>query len=300
MRFENGEIKSITIRWDNVTFPLRAGTPVDEYGKRANDETAVGLVICTVSKRPDYPSPTTPGKIYVLVGGDVDLEEVKAESGVQIGTKAMNAMCGIRFHRADGTAHKYTYTLPKAESNKLGGIMVGTGLKAEGSAGKIGLAVATASSLGGVKAVEKTEDMTQPIGVDEDGMLFTIPGKGMENLFTGVVDQGGFDSDGLDAETSSYKVRSHNYIAVEAGKKYGIFTMAGSDASTVKVAVYYYDSNDYETAKLSATGFAVGENIVVTVPEGATYIRLTWQRGSGNVSISPSNISNVYIFELED
>lgn len=154
MKIENADVKAITIRWDNVVYPLKAGTPVDEYGNISNGKGAVGLVIRTIEKRPDYPSPTTPGTLYVLVGGDVDKEEVEKEAGVEIGVTAMDAMCGIRFHRADGTAHKYTYSLPKATNNKLGGIMVGEGLKAIGSSGKIGVAAATATTLGGVKTAE--------------------------------------------------------------------------------------------------------------------------------------------------
>lgn len=40
------------------------------------------------------------------------------------------------------------------------------------------LPVATDETLGGVMPVTKTEDMTQPVGVDENGGLFTIPGGG--------------------------------------------------------------------------------------------------------------------------
>ena len=40
------------------------------------------------------------------------------------------------------------------------------------------LPIATADTLGGVKPVAKTEDMTQEVGVDEAGALFTMPGSG--------------------------------------------------------------------------------------------------------------------------
>ena len=42
------------------------------------------------------------------------------------------------------------------------------------------LPVASASALGGVKPVAKTSDMTQDVGVSEDGELFTIPSSGTE------------------------------------------------------------------------------------------------------------------------
>ena len=40
------------------------------------------------------------------------------------------------------------------------------------------LPVATSSKLGGVKPVSKTSDMTQSVGVDDNGALFTAPGSG--------------------------------------------------------------------------------------------------------------------------
>ncbi|MBP3389439.1 MAG: hypothetical protein J6K98_06140 [Clostridia bacterium] len=40
------------------------------------------------------------------------------------------------------------------------------------------LPIATADTLGGVKPVAKTEDMTQEVGVDKTGALFTMPGSG--------------------------------------------------------------------------------------------------------------------------
>jgi hypothetical protein len=44
--------------------------------------------------------------------------------------------------------------------------------------------VATPDVLGGVKPVEKTEAMTQEIGVDEDGKLFTVPSSGVGGMST--------------------------------------------------------------------------------------------------------------------
>ena len=38
------------------------------------------------------------------------------------------------------------------------------------------LPAASETALGGVKASAKTEDMTQPVGIGEDGFLFTVPG----------------------------------------------------------------------------------------------------------------------------
>jgi hypothetical protein len=51
------------------------------------------------------------------------------------------------------------------------------------------LPVATPNRLGGVKPVAKTEDMTEPVGVDENGGLWATPGGAIQPLtFTGTVE----------------------------------------------------------------------------------------------------------------
>lgn len=52
------------------------------------------------------------------------------------------------------------------------------------------LSIANATTLGGVQPVAATEDMTQPVGVDADGLLFTAPGGGEERKWSllGTVD----------------------------------------------------------------------------------------------------------------
>ena len=50
--------------------------------------------------------------------------------------------------------------------------------KIGGNGSSYALPVATDTTLGGVKPVTKTDDMTQAVGVDEDGGLWTAPGSG--------------------------------------------------------------------------------------------------------------------------
>lgn len=47
-----------------------------------------------------------------------------------------------------------------------------------GTGGSYTLPVATSSTLGGVKPTQKTDDMTQDVGVDSAGKLYTSPGSG--------------------------------------------------------------------------------------------------------------------------
>lgn len=93
----NGLFKSIAIDWANVTLPLNAGTPVSLAGAVSNDGDAVGLVPQTYKEVPLMP------EIYVLVGGDVDLNEIEDTFGDELESAAIKAMDGIRFYGADGT-----------------------------------------------------------------------------------------------------------------------------------------------------------------------------------------------------
>ena len=44
------------------------------------------------------------------------------------------------------------------------------------------LPVANSTTLGGVKPVSKTSEMSQDVGVDENGKLYTVPGNGNDGL----------------------------------------------------------------------------------------------------------------------
>lgn len=70
-----------------------AGSPIDENGNIANDETAIGLLMETVSDaNPD-------GKI--IVAGDVDALGAKNASGIELSDAAKNALSGITWREPD-------------------------------------------------------------------------------------------------------------------------------------------------------------------------------------------------------
>lgn len=88
-----------------------------------------------------------------------------------------------------------TYTLPIGGS-ELGGVKNGGNvtinidgtMTAPGpSQNSYTLPVATADTLGGVKPASVTEDMTQSVGVDADGALWTIPGGGSGDVHTEIL-----------------------------------------------------------------------------------------------------------------
>lgn len=94
---KNGKYLSVKMDWDNITLPLNAGTPVSLDGAIANDDTAIGIVPQTVTVKPIIP------EIYILNGGDVDLDEIEAAFGDELDEAAIAAMDGIRFWGANGT-----------------------------------------------------------------------------------------------------------------------------------------------------------------------------------------------------
>ena len=64
-----------------------------------------------------------------------------------------------------------------ADVNQIGAVVAVEAVDMP-SGGEYALPLATAETLGGVKAEPATEDDTQPVRIGEDGMLFTAPGGG--------------------------------------------------------------------------------------------------------------------------
>ena len=123
IRFNNGDTKGVKAKWENITLPLKAGTPVNIGGNIANDGTAVGLVINTIYTKPVGVF----DGLHVLVSGDVELAEVEAAAGITLTTDAKAAMSAINFHLPDGSVDDSRdqdthYTLPAATTEALGGV----------------------------------------------------------------------------------------------------------------------------------------------------------------------------------
>ncbi len=134
MRINNGVGRSVKIKWDGITLPLKEGTPINIGGNIANNGTAIGLVMGTV-----YVKPIGNGEINILVGGDVDLAEVEKSSGLTLTTEAKSSMSGIKFHLPDGSVDDSadsSYTLPTASASTLGGVKIGTNVSID-EGGKI-------------------------------------------------------------------------------------------------------------------------------------------------------------------
>ena len=96
MKVKNEVYKSVKIDWDNIVFPLKEGSPISPGGIVTNDKRAIGLIPYTYKAKPLME------KIYVLVGGDVLISDVKKDYGEDLSSAAMSNMYGIRFHYDDG------------------------------------------------------------------------------------------------------------------------------------------------------------------------------------------------------
>lgn len=128
MKINNAVVEPVAIKWDNITLPLKEGTPISIGGNIANDGTAMGLVPVTISYRP-----VVSDRISILVSGDVDLAEVEKSFGSALEHSAKAAMSGIRFHKADGTiddSADSTYVLPAATTTELGGVKMAANVAA--------------------------------------------------------------------------------------------------------------------------------------------------------------------------
>jgi hypothetical protein len=145
MKINNAVVEPVAIKWDNITLPLKEGTPISIGGNIANNGTAMGLVPVTV-----YNRPVASDRISILVSGDVDLAEVEKSFGSALEHSAKAAMSGIRFHKKDGTIddsadNDTKYTLPTASPGTLGGIKIGTNLGISSGAAYVKNATKTAT-----------------------------------------------------------------------------------------------------------------------------------------------------------
>ena len=96
MKISNPTYRTIPIRANTITFPLKEGTPMNQHGNIANDETAIGLITQTL----EQPQPS----VDILVAGDVYLDEVEKAYGASLTEDAINALTGIFFYKPDGKA----------------------------------------------------------------------------------------------------------------------------------------------------------------------------------------------------
>lgn len=92
-----------------------------------------------------------------------------------------------------------------------------------------------------------------------------------EQLFDGLMEQGTFNSSGLNTSDTT-RIRTINYINVEENTKYTI-KCKNLSSKTIQYSVSYYDKNDYTTARLSYLSWNTNNPLTFTTPSGCKYIR---------------------------
>ena len=108
----------------------------------------------------------------------------------------------------------------KVKTADNGWVAVGGGATGGSSSGTGGssytLPIANATTLGGVKPVSKTSEMTQAVGIDSEGRLYTKPGTG------------GSGSGGGGGLSSAY------YVGATAPSDTGILWIDSGNSNTLK------------------------------------------------------------------
>ena len=166
MNVTNAVYKAIAIRWNAVTLPLKAGSPISLAGLVANDENAVGLVPQTITQKPLIET------VRVLVAGDVELAEVEASFGEELTTDALSAMSGIRFFGEDGTPvpdylrTDEQYNLPPASTEERGGVKMATPVETVPT-GESADAEANADAINALIAALKVSGIMQGIEITQ-------------------------------------------------------------------------------------------------------------------------------------
>lgn len=116
MNVKNAVYREISPIWDEITLPLKSGTPMSKNGKVANGADAIGIVPQTIDVLPVTPS------INLIVGGSVSLAEVEAACGFALAKEAKESMNGIAFYGEDGTPEPNPVYADNYDSGFLGSL----------------------------------------------------------------------------------------------------------------------------------------------------------------------------------
>ena len=106
MKVRNEAYLELKMKWNTITFPLKAGTPISLGGVVANNERAVGIIPETIKERPLIDT------TRIIIAGYVDKKEVESEFGQELNEKAIESMSGIKFFGEDLTPDPEPISLP--------------------------------------------------------------------------------------------------------------------------------------------------------------------------------------------
>lgn len=113
-----------------------------------------------------------------------------------------------------------------------------------------------------------------------------------KNIFDGVIEQGGFDINGLNFGNNT-RLRSKKFIRVKAGNK--IFVSAETSASkSLKLSLSYYKNASYTEKRTDYENWVSPVGYVFTVPDNVNYARITIAFMDDS-DITPDQISNAIV-----
>ena len=196
---------------------------------------------------------------------------IGAPGGPVAKTSAMTQAVGTD---ADGKLYTKpgagAYELPTASTSQLGGIKTSEAYSSSKHTAKVAvdsggvlyaeaysLPTAGASTLGGVKPVAKTSAMTQDVGVDSSGKLYTKPGEGAYELPTASTTvKGGVMT------SAAYSATTHTLdVAIDSSGKLHAAAPAASNVSRLYAGTsttYYAELNSSKVFAPNGTGFNFG------------------------------------------
>lgn len=93
------------------------------------------------------------------------------------------------------------------------------------------------------------------------------------NLFDEVLENGGFDTNGINGANAA-RIRSKNYISIKENTSYTISVGENNTGKTLQVSMSFYDTNDYVTSRISHISWTtLNKSVTFTTPENCKYMR---------------------------
>lgn len=118
----------------------------------------------------------------------------------------------------------------------------------------------------------------------------------VENLFDGIIENGGLESKGLNADNAK-RVRSKNYTSVSHNQTYTIsIPEYNANKGTVQTGISFYTNNDYSTARISESEWKTVP-YTFTTPQNCNFIRFIVKihASSGDSDVIYTDINKVQI-----
>lgn len=204
----------------------------------ANDSTAGIVKAKTKTTESVEVAVDSTGKLYVPASDST----IQPASDDNIGGIKAKARTTEDRKIAIGTDNYGYYTIPRANDDNLGGVKASARdplthtveVKIDQTTGKLYVApqsttvpLATSSTVGGIKANPVTEAQTQPVGIAQDGQLYTEPAEieiaGVSQLGGVRVGQGGTDQISIQHSDIFYPDQENNPYFYGIRPAYSIF-----------------------------------------------------------------------------